>query len=68
MKYRLFINTNDFHYQREVGGWDWKLWNFTYKYGADNILGGGGPVDNIEYIDINNVLTNMASMLYLPFI
>tara|TARA_R110002110_G_scaffold74752_1_gene197764 strand:+ start:1300 stop:5259 length:3960 start_codon:yes stop_codon:yes gene_type:complete len=49
------INTIDFHYQRELGGWDWKLWNFTYKYGEEDILGGGaGATDFVEYIDSKN--------------
>ncbi len=48
------INTIDFHYQRQLGGWDWKLWNFTYKYGAEDVLGGGGVTDRIEYIDSKN--------------
>ena len=48
------INTIDFHYQRQLGGWDWKLWNFTYKYGAEDVLGGGGVTDHIEYIDSKN--------------
>lgn len=45
------INTIPFYYQRQLGGWDWKLWNFTYKYGAESVLGGGGVTDTIEYID-----------------